>query len=108
VARRDSEEDGKSGYDYHGLYVPKKLGTNRQDLFEVTDGIREYTKLIFDMFGRLRGSGGFLHAAQEGIKANESEDMTQERGNRIVKATDTWDTIHTEQTRGGAERLDHE
>ena len=64
--------------------------------------------MIFDMFGRLRGSEEVLHAAQEGIKANESEDMTQERGDHIVKATDTWDTIHTKQAGGGAERLDHE
>ena len=42
-------------------------------------------KLIFDMFGRPRGSGGSLHAPQEGVKANESEDMTQERGTASLK-----------------------
>jgi len=37
----------------------KSGGTNRQDHFEVTDGIREYMRLIFDMFGETARKRGF-------------------------------------------------
>jgi len=56
-------------------------------------------KLIFDMFGRLRGSGLFYTRHRKGLKQTKAR--TQEKGNRIVKTTNTWDTIHTKQTEEG-------